>query len=188
MRKILMVFSVVTVFAACNTKKTDLETSKDVVPTDTTGAYNNSLSTDTATMSEKAVVPAVTPPPVTRTITKVVTRKQAPKVIYLPAPTTQTNPAPAPVTPAPTPGTTTTTGTGSTGGTTTTTPTPAPEKKGWSNAAKGATIGGVGGAIGGAIISKKKGTGAIIGGVIGAAGGYILGRKKDKANQDTTGK
>jgi len=41
-------------------------------------------------------------------------------------------------------------------------------------------IGGVGGAIGGAIISKKKGTGAVVGGVIGAAGGYIIGRSKDK--------
>ena len=41
-------------------------------------------------------------------------------------------------------------------------------------------IGGAAGAVGGAIISKKKGTGAIIGGVIGAAGGYILGKKKDK--------
>jgi outer membrane lipoprotein SlyB len=66
--------------------------------------------------------------------------------------------------------------------------TPQPEeKKGWSNAAKGAVIGGAGGAVTGAIISKKKGKGAIIGGVVGAAGGYILGRKKDKkASRDTT--
>jgi hypothetical protein len=41
-------------------------------------------------------------------------------------------------------------------------------------------IGGVGGAVAGAVISKKKGKGAIIGGVVGAAGGYILGRSKDK--------
>lgn len=56
----------------------------------------------------------------------------------------------------------------------------AEEKKGWSNAAKGAVIGGGAGAIGGAIISKKKGKGAVIGGVLGAAGGYIIGRNKDK--------
>ena len=54
--------------------------------------------------------------------------------------------------------------------------------KGWSNAAKDATIGGVGGAVVGAVISKKKGKGAIIGGILGAAGGYILGRKKDNAD------
>ncbi len=53
-------------------------------------------------------------------------------------------------------------------------------KKGWSKAAQGAAIGGVGGAVAGAIISKKKGTGAVIGGVVGATGGYIIGREKDK--------
>lgn len=53
---------------------------------------------------------------------------------------------------------------------------------GWSDAAKDATIGGVGGAVGGAILSRNKGKGALLGGIIGAAGGYIIGRKKDKAN------
>lgn len=53
------------------------------------------------------------------------------------------------------------------------------ENTGWSNAAKGAVIGGVSGAVGGAIISKKKVQGAIVGGVIGAAGGYVLGKTKD---------
>lgn len=54
------------------------------------------------------------------------------------------------------------------------------QKKGWSNRAKGAVIGGAAGAVGGAIISKKKGTGAVIGGLAGAAGGYIIGNEKDK--------
>ncbi len=54
------------------------------------------------------------------------------------------------------------------------------EKKGWSKAAQGAVIGGAVGAVGGAIISKNKGTGAIIGAATGAAGGYIIGRSKDK--------
>jgi hypothetical protein len=54
------------------------------------------------------------------------------------------------------------------------------QKKGWSKAAQGAVIGGAVGAVGGAIISKKKGTGAIIGAAAGAAGGYIIGRNKDK--------
>ena len=53
------------------------------------------------------------------------------------------------------------------------------KKTGISDAAKGAVIGGVGGAAAGAVIGRS-GKGAVIGGVIGAAGGYILGRKKDK--------
>jgi hypothetical protein len=53
-------------------------------------------------------------------------------------------------------------------------------KKGWSKAAQGAVIGGAVGAVGGAIISKNKGTGAIIGAAAGATGGYIIGRGKDK--------
>ena len=53
-------------------------------------------------------------------------------------------------------------------------------KKGWSKAAQGAVIGGAAGAVGGAIISKHKGTGAAIGAAVGAAGGYIIGRNKDK--------
>lgn len=56
-----------------------------------------------------------------------------------------------------------------------------PEKpKGWSKSAKGAVIGGVGGAVAGAVLSKNKVVGAIIGGVVGAGGGYVLGRSKDK--------
>lgn len=51
-------------------------------------------------------------------------------------------------------------------------------KRGWSHAAKGAVIGGVGGAVVGGIIGKGKG--AVIGGIIGGGGGYIIGRKKDK--------
>lgn len=55
------------------------------------------------------------------------------------------------------------------------------EKKGWSKAAKGAVIGGVAGAAGGAIINKKnRVVGAVIGGVVGAAGGYGIGRTMDK--------
>ena len=53
-----------------------------------------------------------------------------------------------------------------------------------SNSTKGAIIGGGAGAVGGAILSKKKGKGAIIGGILGAGAGYIIGKKKDK--KDTT--
>ena len=55
------------------------------------------------------------------------------------------------------------------------------KKKGWSKAAKGAVIGGVGGAAAGAVINKKnRALGAVIGGVVGAAGGYGIGRGMDK--------
>lgn len=77
--------------------------------------------------------------------------------------------------------TTTTNTTPVNNGTQTTTTQTTSTKKGWSSAAKGAVIGGGVGAIGGAIISKKKPVqGAIIGGVAGAAGGYIIGKDIDK--------
>lgn len=53
------------------------------------------------------------------------------------------------------------------------------EKKGISKAAKGAIIGGVGGAVTGAVIGKNA-KGAVIGGAVGATGGYIIGRSQDK--------
>lgn len=57
----------------------------------------------------------------------------------------------------------------------------APQKKGISKAAKGAVIGGAGGAIAGAVINKNnRVVGAVIGGVVGAGGGYVIGRKMDK--------
>ncbi|MEO5562740.1 MAG: glycine zipper domain-containing protein [Chitinophagaceae bacterium] len=57
---------------------------------------------------------------------------------------------------------------------------PVQQKKGWSKSAKGAVVGGAGGALIGAAVSKKKGKGAVIGGVIGAGSGYIIGRSEDK--------
>lgn len=65
----------------------------------------------------------------------------------------------------------------------TATPAPAEKKKGWSNKAKGAVIGGVVGAGAGAVISKeKKVQGAIIGAVLGAGAGYGVGAILDKKN------
>ncbi|MDQ8004112.1 MAG: YMGG-like glycine zipper-containing protein [Pedobacter sp.] len=54
------------------------------------------------------------------------------------------------------------------------------QKKGWSDAAKGTAIGAGVGAIGGALIDKKKGRGAIIGGLAGAGAGYAIGRAEDR--------
>ena len=68
--------------------------------------------------------------------------------------------------------------TGSSGGSTGTSTTTA-KKTGISKAAKGAIIGGVGGAAAGGIITRSA-KGAGIGAVVGAAGGYIIGRSKDR--------
>ncbi|MET4106661.1 OmpA family protein [Hymenobacter sp. UYP22] len=59
-------------------------------------------------------------------------------------------------------------------------------KKPWSKTAKGAVIGGLGGAAGGAVLGRviggKSGTakGAIIGAAVGGAGGALIGRRMDK--------
>jgi uncharacterized protein YcfJ len=51
-------------------------------------------------------------------------------------------------------------------------------KKGWSNKAKGAAIGGGAGAATGAVIGGGKG--AVIGAAAGVVGGGLIGRNKDK--------
>jgi hypothetical protein len=55
------------------------------------------------------------------------------------------------------------------------------KKKGWSKAAKGATIGAGSGAVLGAVIHKRnRALGAVIGGVLGGGVGYGIGRSQDK--------
>ncbi|WP_207494201.1 glycine zipper domain-containing protein [Aridibaculum aurantiacum] len=53
-------------------------------------------------------------------------------------------------------------------------------RKGWSNKAKGAAIGGAAGAATGVAISKNDSKGALVGGAVGAGAGYLIGRSKDK--------
>lgn len=61
--------------------------------------------------------------------------------------------------------------------------TTASRKRGWSSAAKGAVIGGVAGAAGGAIINRKnRALGGVVGGILGAGAGYGIGRGIDKRN------
>ena len=193
MKKILLPFLATTfLFAACSTKKKDtLDTENRIVFTDTAVTNKANASTDVGTKDTAKILVAVKPLPQpkvqVKTITKIVKvyeKQPAPRVIKNENPPVITPTSPSKTTT--TPGTNTGTGTGSTGTGTTT----APEKKkntGWSDAAKDATIGGVGGAVLGGVIGKG-GKGAVIGGVIGAAGGYILGRKKDRKSGrvDTT--
>lgn len=179
-------------FAACSND--ELDTKKDVVLTDTTGMYKSNYSTDVSPEAIEKEEAQVAPTKIIRE-TRVVYVDRAPKARKQ----TVREAAPVitePITTVPqvNTGTGSETKTGETTGTVATNtgndnsgntaPTSEPvkkEKEGWSNAAKKATIGGAGGAVLGAIISKNKVKGAVIGGVIGAAGGYILGRKKDKA-------
>ncbi|GAA4332300.1 glycine zipper domain-containing protein [Flaviaesturariibacter amylovorans] len=56
-----------------------------------------------------------------------------------------------------------------------------PAKRGISSTAKGAIIGGVAGAAGGAIINKKnRVAGAVVGGLLGAGTGAVIGNAQDK--------
>ena len=193
MKKILLPFLATTfLFAACSTKKKDtLDTENRIVFTDTAATNKANASTDVGTKDTAKILVADKPLPQpkvqVKTITKIVKvyeKQPAPRVIKNENPPVITPTSPSKTTA--TPGTNTGTGIGSTGTGTTT----SPEKKkntGWSDAAKDATIGGVGGAVLGGVIGKG-GKGAVIGGVIGAAGGYILGRKKDRKSGrvDTT--
>ncbi len=50
-----------------------------------------------------------------------------------------------------------------------------------SKTAKGAVIGGAGGAVVGAVVNKRnRAAGAVIGGVVGGAAGAVIGRSQDK--------
>ena len=188
MKKILLpILALSFLFTACNTKKKDsLDTENRIVFTDTAATIKANASTDVGTRDTTPIVvanKAAEPKVQVKTITKVVKvyeKQPSPKVIKR-----ETPPVITPTTPA-----TTTTAGSNTGAGTGTNTTTVPEKKkntGWSDAAKDATIGGVGGAVLGGVIGKG-GKGAVIGGVIGAAGGYILGRKKDRKSGriDTT--
>jgi YMGG-like Gly-zipper len=189
MKQILFTITTAVLFlTACNSeKKNNMDTEKRIVFTDTAALRLSNAATDRANNIE-TLAPETNPAdvkPKVVTVTKYVTvveKQRAPRRrsnarTQQQAPTQQNN---EPANDAPsTAGTAGTSG----GGTNTGDVATAPEvkkKKGWSDAAKGATIGGVGGAVAGAVISKNKGKGAVIGGVIGAAGGYILGRRADK--------
>ena len=193
MKKILLpILASTFLFAACNTKKRDtLDTENRIVFTDTSAANNANASTDVGVKDTTPIVIAdktSAPKVQVRTITKVVKvyeKQPARRVIQRESPQTDSDPIPTSTT------TGSTTGAGIPGsGNDGSGPTPLPEKKkntGWSDAAKTATIGGVGGAVIGGVIGKG-GKGAVIGGVLGAAGGYIIGRKKDRRSGrvDTT--
>jgi hypothetical protein len=193
MKKLFTVLTTAVLFAACSSDS-DLDAKKDVVLTDTAGMYKSNYSTDVSTPVEDPQEKTVAPTKIIRE-TRVVYVDRTPKtkkpvyheatpvnpVVTQPQPQQQESNTQTSSSGNPTDNTGVNTGNTGGSGTETTSDQPA-KKEGWNNSVKGAVIGGVGGAVLGAVISKKKGKGAIIGGVLGAAGGYILGKKKDKAN------
>ena len=188
MKKILLLLAIITCFAACKSDPDPMEKTGAVQLLPSITAYNNTANSDTSTAeaTQATEAPKVDNQPVKIVyITKerVIEKTKTP-VINDPAPIIPT------VVPQAKEAENTNTGVatseqipGEANAGEAGTETPQPEKKkGWSNAAKGAVIGAGTGAIGGAILSKKKGLGAVIGGVVGAAGGYIIGKNIDKKN------
>jgi hypothetical protein len=189
MKKLLPILGSALLFTACNSvpdlKNDTAQNTQTTVLNDTTGmaAFNawkaqNELATVTPVQQPQQAQVA---PEKTRTIVK-----------YVPVAAKTTKSASSPSTSAPSPkpaptqsdaGTSVATGNGSDGaaGTGTSETAKVEKKEGWSKAAKGAVIGGVAGAAGGAILNKQnRVVGAVIGGVVGAAGGYGIGRGMDK--------
>jgi hypothetical protein len=173
----------VILLTACNSeKKNNLDAEKRIVFTDTAALRASNAATDKAASAELEAAAANqdNAKPKVITVIKYVNapqKKQAPK--RRASNSSQPNNDQVYSDSEPNNGLGTSSSNGNNGGEVATTP-QVNKKKGWSQAAKGATIGGVGGAVAGAVISKNKGKGAVIGGVIGAAGGYILGRRADK--------
>ncbi len=151
MKHLSIILLATIVFASCK-RKDSLESDKNIViMTDTSRAAGSYLSDTGLAKMPVAVAPVAAAPAPTRRTSS--TRQRS---------STSTN--------------NNSTANNSGGGTYSTQPAP---RRGISKAAKGAIIGGVGGAVIGGVIGKNA-KGAIIGGAAGAAGGYIIGRGKDR--------
>lgn len=186
MKNLLLAIFIITGFVACKSDP-DLNQNRDIHLLSDSSAYNNSVFSDTiATTAETEPVPAKTTigrkatkkSVVRRTATKRPDVQVSTPVINPPVTVPQT--ATPPIIPAPSNDNSTVGNTGSGNTNSTSTVPEVQKKKGWNKATQGAVIGGVTGAVGGAIISKKKGVGAVVGAIAGAAGGYIIGKKMDK--------
>lgn len=192
MKNLLLSLIIITGFAACKSdQKIDSQDRDIQLLSDSTDYANNNIFSDTTVTVKSEVEPeevSETPRVIRKTKRAVtVARKKS----NTPPVYTSNNHTPAVTLPVATPPIVTTpsgnaensgtVGSGDNSNTGTATTIPQPEKKkGWNKATQGAVIGGVTGAVGGAILSKKKGLGAVIGGVVGAAGGYIIGKGMDK--------
>jgi len=153
-KKIIYLFILSTSFIACNNKKTDLSSNREMVVLTDSSNYSSYL-TDTGAVSNPEAFTGGAP---------IVSGKAT-----LPAKETLRRSS--------------SNGSASSGnsntGNTASTSTATNKKKGLSQAAKGTIFGAVGGAVVGGLIGKNA-KGAIIGAAAGAAGGYVIGRKQDK--------
>jgi hypothetical protein len=185
---LLSLIIIITVFAACKSDIKPDNQNRDIqLLTDSTVYTNSNIYSDTAVaVQTEPVSPKITESPKaivkTRRPAKVTARKSP---VYTQdnstVTTTPTVATPPIVTNSGGTENSGTVGSGDNSKTETAATIPQPEKKkGWNKATQGAVIGGAAGAVGGAILSKKKGLGAVIGGVVGAAGGYIIGKRMDK--------
>ena len=197
MKKIIYLFFAGAIMASCNNNAKQGTDTKKQMMTDTSALYNNNVNTDTTrAVTTEPVEPSLSTAVKESTMPKETSKpKEAKKskiTTVQPKQQQQANTS-EPVATAPVSNDADQTTTDASNGndaspgatdsktTTSTTETAVkPQKKGMSNSAKDAIIGGGAGAVGGAIISKKKGKGAIIGGLLGAGAGYILGKNKDK--------
>ncbi|RYF87160.1 MAG: hypothetical protein EOO03_10925 [Chitinophagaceae bacterium] len=158
MKKIIYFLAIGAAFTACKPKAT-LNTDKEVVSLTDSSFYNSSYLTDTgavadpdAFISSGGVISGKNTVPDQRSNAVRTTRSNSNSGTYNTGSRSQGSTASAPAT---------------------------TQRSGMSKAAKGAIIGGVGGAVAGAVIGKNA-KGAGIGAVVGAAGGYIIGRSKDR--------
>jgi len=190
MKQLVLLLSAASLLVACNNQPDAAKIAAPVTnPLDTVGlaAYNaaklGQLTNSELEEKKETEAPVAQAAPRVRTVTRYVTvpekRRPVRSVRREEAPVASTPSA----APSSAPGSENTAGTGDQGSMSSGSDNTAQaeEKKGWSKAAKGAVIGGVAGAAGGAVINKKnRAAGAVIGGIIGAASGYGVGRGQDK--------
>jgi hypothetical protein len=194
MKNLILAIFIITGLAAC---KSDPEVSQDrniqLLPD--SGSYINNVFSDTNNLVKADVTPQpVAEKPQTKTIVRtIIIEKPAPKTQAVQQSPVPTNIPPvvasSPVSTPPVTGprsetkrdeSISTSGNDNSSPTASTGDEKVQKKTGMNKATQGAIIGGVAGAVGGAVISKKKGLGAVVGGIAGAAGGYIIGKNMDK--------
>lgn len=194
MKNSLLILFIAIGFSACKTNSDSANNQERNIQllTDSTTFHNDVLSDTSTTMSSEKIPEKVVEKPTVKTRSHSTASSRpaptaAPAIPSSTLPEEKTTPA---TTKDSTVSNTSTANTGTIDNSGTSTSQPQSEKKkGWNKATQGAVIGGAAGAVGGAILSKKKGVGAVIGGIVGAAGGYIIGKnkdKKDKQSQDST--
>lgn len=166
MKKLFSVLALAIIFTACKTKT---DANKEMVGTSASGLNNGTVTSDTSRTTKVRVLPNGT-----TTTTTVTTVGKPEREIEHERNTHKIESVHSNGTSIKKSTSTTTTNSD------VNTAPATNQKKGWSQAAVGATMGGVSGAALGAIVSKNKAEGAIIGGVVGAGTGYAIGRASDR--------